>query len=50
MTSKQGYFDMFDDADLNDIRHAITALVYRMATYATNNLLDDPALLALIFC
>ena len=28
----------------------LTMLAYRMASYATTNLIDDPAMLALIFC
>lgn len=28
----------------------LTALAYRMASYASVNLIDDPAMLALIFC
>ena len=36
--------------DLNKLTDTLTALVYRLATYAVNNLIDDPALLALIFC
>jgi len=27
-----------------------TMLAYRLASYATSNLIDDPAMLALIFC
>jgi hypothetical protein len=27
-----------------------TMLAYRLASYATTNLIDDPAMLALIFC
>ncbi len=35
---------------LNEFIAAATALAYRLAAYANNNLLDDPALLALVFC
>lgn len=28
----------------------LTLLAYRMASYASTNLIDDPAMLALIFC
>jgi hypothetical protein len=28
----------------------LTALLYRMAAYASQNLIDDAAILALIFC
>ena len=35
---------------LSKVTETLTALAYRMATYASNNLIDDPALLALIFC
>jgi hypothetical protein len=35
---------------LNKITEALTNLSYRLATYTVNNLIDDPALLALIFC
>lgn len=41
---------MFDGIALNEVRDTLTTLVYRLAAYANNNLLDDPALLALIFC
>ena len=27
-----------------------TAVVYRLASYVVNNLLDDPAMLAIVFC
>lgn len=36
--------------DLSNIRDTLTALIYRLALYANQNLLDDPALLALVFC
>lgn len=29
---------------------AVTAIVYRLATYIVNNVIDDPAMLAIIFC
>jgi hypothetical protein len=35
---------------LNKITETLILLSYRLATYTTNNLIDDPALLALIFC
>ena len=35
---------------LNKLTDTLTAFAYRLATYANNNLMDDPALLALIFC
>mgnify|MGYP000184388224 FL=1 len=28
----------------------LTALAYRAACYVVNNMLDDPAMLAIIFC
>lgn len=28
----------------------LTALAYRVAGYVVNNMLDDPAMLAIIFC
>ena len=27
-----------------------TVIVYRLATYMVNNVMDDPAMLAIIFC
>jgi len=35
------------DTPLTDI---LTAMAYRMASYLVNNVMDDPALLAIIFC
>ena len=35
---------------LNDLTEPLTALSYRLAIYFSNNLIDDPAMLALIFC
>jgi len=35
---------------LNKVTETLTALVYRLASYTVNNFIDDPALLALIFC
>ena len=32
------------------LAETLTALAYRVAGYAVNNLLDDPAMLAIIFC
>ncbi len=29
---------------------AMTAIAYRLATYLVNNVIDDPAMLAIIFC
>ncbi len=29
---------------------AVMAIVYRLASYASDNLMDDAAILALIFC
>jgi len=29
---------------------SLTALAYRLASYMVNNVIDDPAMLALIFC
>jgi hypothetical protein len=34
----------------DNYREHFTLLAYRLASYATSNLIDDPALLALIFC
>jgi hypothetical protein len=28
----------------------LTAIAYRLATYLVNNILDDPAMLAILFC
>ena len=36
--------------EADNIMDTLTLFLYRLATYATNNLIDDPALLALIFC
>lgn len=33
-----------------DWMQTLTLLAYRLAGYATQHLIDDPALLALIFC
>jgi hypothetical protein len=35
---------------LSEFIATATELVYRLATYANNHLIDDPALLALVFC
>ena len=35
---------------LHEATTAITALAYRLAAYLNNNLIDDPAMLALVFC
>lgn len=35
---------------LNELADALTSVAYRLATYANNNLIDDPAMLAFIFC
>lgn len=29
---------------------SLTAIAYRLATYMVNNVIDDPAMLAIIFC
>lgn len=29
---------------------AATAIAYRLSTYMVNNVMDDPAMLAIIFC
>jgi hypothetical protein len=34
----------------HELMEAITTLVYRLAIYANNNLIDDPAMLAFVFC
>jgi hypothetical protein len=34
----------------HELMKAITTLVYRLAIYANNNLIDDPAMLAFVFC
>jgi hypothetical protein len=35
------------DAPLTD---TLTAIAYRLATYLVNNVIDDPAMLSIIFC
>jgi hypothetical protein len=35
------------DAPLTD---TLTAIAYRLATYLVNNIIDDPAMLSIIFC
>jgi hypothetical protein len=32
------------------ILETMTAVVYRLAAYMVNHLIDDPAMLAIIFC
>jgi len=29
---------------------SLTSMAYRMASYMVNNVIDDPAMLAIIFC
>ena len=35
---------------LHELTDALMSVVYRCAIYANNNLIDDPAMLAFIFC
>lgn len=35
---------------IHELVDALTSAVYRLAIYANNNLIDDPAMLAFIFC
>ncbi len=35
---------------LQELTDALTAVIYRLAVYANNNLIDDPAMLAFVFC
>ncbi len=35
---------------LHEAADAFTALAYRLAVYLNNHLIDDPAMLALVFC
>ncbi len=35
---------------LHEAAETCAALAYRLALYLNNNLIDDPAMLALIFC
>ncbi|MEO0317738.1 MAG: hypothetical protein RL404_1415 [Pseudomonadota bacterium] len=35
---------------LQKLTDALTAVIYRLAIYANNNLIDDPAMLAFVFC
>lgn len=35
---------------LHDLADALTAFAFRLAIYANHNLIDDPAMLAFIFC
>lgn len=34
----------------DSIIETLTALAYRVAGYVVNNMLDDPAMLAILFC
>jgi hypothetical protein len=36
-------------SDTHQLSEAITAVLYRLAAYATQNLIDDAAMLAFIF-
>lgn len=36
-------------SDRESLMEAVTAALYRLATYATHNLMDDAAMLAFIF-
>ncbi len=36
--------------NLQEFRNALTAVIYRLAVYANDNLIDDPAMLAFVFC
>ncbi len=35
---------------MHDLADALTSVVYRLAIYANNKLIEDPAMLAFIFC
>ncbi len=35
---------------LHDLADALTVITWRLAIYANHNLIDDPAMLAFIFC
>ena len=35
---------------LKELDESLGAISYRLAIYCSNNLIDDPAMLALIFC
>lgn len=35
---------------LRDLTDTLTAITYRLATYMVNSVMDDPAMLAIIFC
>lgn len=35
---------------LQELTDGLTAVIFRLAVYANNNLIDDPAMLAFIFC
>ena len=41
-----------DNHSMSDtpLTETLTAMAYRMASYLVNNVMDDPALLAIIFC
>ncbi len=34
----------------HELAEALTSVVYRLAIYANKHLIDDPAMLAFIFC
>ncbi len=35
---------------MHELADAVTSAIYRLAIYANNNLIDDPAMLAFVFC
>lgn len=35
---------------LHDLIDTLTAVAFRLTVYTNNNLIDDPAMLAFIFC
>ena len=37
-------------SEAHEFLEVVTATLYRVATYATTHLIDDAAILALIFC
>ena len=44
--------DMEDNHRMSpeEIADALIAIAYRLATYMVNNVIDDPAMLAIVFC
>ncbi len=38
------------DMTFHELADALISAAYRLATYANNHLIDDPAILAFIFC